>query len=130
MTQLKSFTIGLLVLSAVLLGSISYAYAYSPIGSGSVSGTVFLDSKCNGLDLSDKPLKGAKAELSSKLLKGKLSMKSDAQGNFRFIGLRYGLYSLNVDPSGSYKPKSDSRLVTISEVSGTVSETFVFCPKK
>lgn len=117
-----------LIVFPLVFGAVRFSSAASV--TGSVSGIVFVDAKCDGLDLSDKPLARAKAELSSKLLKKPITLLSDTTGNFLFSPLKLGLYTLRVEAGKGYIPASDIRLLTVSEVSGPVAETFVFCPKK
>lgn len=103
-------------------GTLVYA-----LSSGSISGTVYLDAKCNGLDLSDKPLAGVSATLTSKILKKSLVTKSDGHGNIRFNYLAYGFYSLKIVPGQNYRPQNKVIYYQLGEVNGTVSDNYVFC---
>lgn len=88
-----------------------------------------MDSKCDGFDLSDQPLQGIKAELSSNTIENKFKMQSDAQGILLFGNLPYGTYSLKLTASKGYAPTQLVSSYEIGEVNAAVSDIFVFCKK-
>ncbi len=115
----------ILVLGTVAINP-SSIYA---LGTGSISGTTFLDATCNGYDLSDRPLAGVSAQLKSKIIPQPPKAKSDANGNFIFDSLPFGAYTLVVSAGKMYRPESITTSYEIGEANGAVSGTFVFCRK-
>ena len=96
-------------------------------GFGSIGATAYLDTTCNGLDLTDTSLVGKNVELKSTLLPKTLKAKTDVQGNVVFTGLPYGSYILKVVAGKGFEPKEMSKTLSVSEVQGAISETYLFC---
>lgn len=118
-----------LVLISVILVVVFQVNIVNATGTGSISGTVYLDSTCNGYDLSDKPLQGVEALLKLENSKLHYKLKSDSNGNLIFFNLPYGKYSLLLDAGKKYTPDKLFVQYEIGEANGAVSGTFVFCKK-
>ena len=121
----KVLVIGLI---AVFM-SVSTTLVNASTGTASISGTVYFDTTCNGLDLSDKPLANVTATLSSNVLGLPLKTKSDVQGNFHFSNLAYGFYALTIKADNTYQPLDYFLVYQLGEVNGAVSDISVFCKK-
>lgn len=116
-----------IALSAFLL--VGTTLVMANLGTAGISGSIYHDTTCNGLDLSDKPLANVSATLISNILIYPLKTKSDTQGNFHFSNLAYGLYVLSVNADKTYQPLDYFPIYRLSEINGSYSEIFVFCKK-